>query len=253
MKKSILFYLVILLVLFYVIQDTAFLNFKHYAPSKTIFISTHWKQMGGFEAATPDHMRLGCWSTALAQITRFQQLRPYGHVQYTTSKGYAINEIFDSTHYDFNLLADRIDSTTSPEKKQALAAYNYAAAAIMEKDFGTGSYMHLLASTGQLEAHYRVHSSRYISWQGLVPCTSGKLFDVVQEEISAGRPLLFHFANLNGFGHAVVIDGYQKKNGKQMVHLNQGQGGPQDGWYDFNEDILTAGDRKLRVIYTIQP
>lgn len=242
-----------MLAIFYLVESTSIFNFKHYPPAKTVFTSTHWKQMGGFEAATPDKMRLGCWSTALAQIARFHCLRPYGHVRYTSTKGYIINETFDSSSYDLNQITNQIDSTTPPQQQKALAAYNFAAAVIMEKDFGTDNYMHLLASARQLEEHYRLHSSRYISWHGVAPYTSGKLFRIVQEELLAGRPLLLHFANLAGFGHAVVIDGYKTEGVKQMVHLNQGQGGPQDGWYEFNGDILAPGDRKLRVIYTIRP
>jgi hypothetical protein len=58
---------------------------------------------------------------------------------------------------------------------------------------------------------------------------------------------------LEDFGHSVVIDGYKQTDKQFLVHLNQGQGGPQDGWYDFGQDLLKKGDHKLRVIYTIKP
>jgi len=48
--------------------------------SDSILVKTKWKQMGGFEKYTPDHLRLGCWSTALAQIVYFHKLKPFGTV-----------------------------------------------------------------------------------------------------------------------------------------------------------------------------
>ena len=40
---------------------------------------------------------------------------------------------------------------------------------------------------------------------------------------------------------------------KFMIHTNQGQGGSDDGWYDFHKGILRANDTALRVIYTFKP
>jgi hypothetical protein len=54
--------------------------------------TTRWKQMGGFERCTPDSLRTGCWSTALAQIVYYHKLKPYGHVEYTSRQNYKINE-----------------------------------------------------------------------------------------------------------------------------------------------------------------
>jgi hypothetical protein len=219
----------------------------------SIFLKTHWKQMGGFERATPDHLRLGCWSTALAQIAYYHHLRPFGHVAYISSKGYVINETIDSSKIDMSKLALKIDSTTADANINALAQYNYYAALAVNKDFGTDNYMHKLAPASLLAVHYPINASRYISWKGLFPYSTGKLKAIIRREIGAKRPLFLHFANLKDFGHSVVIDGYKLLDTKFMVHLNQGQGGPQDGWYDFDSDLLKKGDRKLRVIYTIKP
>jgi hypothetical protein len=87
----------------------------------------------------------------------------------------------------------------------------------------------------------------------LLPYTTGKQKAIIQREVYAKRPLFLHFANLKDFGHSVVIDGYKTVGNHFYVHLNQGQGGVQDGWYDFEKDLLKKDDRKLRVLYTIQP
>ncbi len=38
-----------------------------------------------------------------------------------------------------------------------------------------------------------------------------------------------------------------------MIHTNQGQGGPDDGWYNFYKGILRSNDNALRVVYTFKP
>ena len=247
--------LVIIIGGLYIFSGTALTepSFKKYPASDSVLLKTHWQQMGGFERCTPAHMRLGCWSTAYAQIMYYHRLKPFGHVAYTSRHGYRINEVMDSTQINFSKLAPSIDSNTDDSTINALAKYNYYAALAVQKDFGTDSYMHKLASASLLETHFRVKVSRYISWQNSLPNTHAKLEAVIRKEISNKRPLFLHFANLEDFGHSVVIDGYKQIGNQFFVHLNQGQGGSQDGWYDFDQDLLRKEDHKLRVIYTIKP
>lgn len=256
MKKVIPITITIVIVIcsIYVFAGTALTgpSFK-YPAGDSILLKTHWKQMGGFERYTPDGMRLGCWSTAFAQIMYFHQLKPFGHVVYTSRHGYHIDEVIDSTKINLSKLALSINSNTDSATINALAKYNYYAALAVQKDFGTDSYMQKLASSTLLETHFRVNVSRYISWQNVLPYTHSKLKAIIKEEIFNKRPLFLHFANLKDFGHSVVIDGYKQTGKKFLIHLNQGQGGPQDGWYNFDQDLLKNGDHKLRVIYTIKP
>jgi hypothetical protein len=214
---------------------------------------TRWKQMGGFEKYTPDSLRTGCWSTALAQIVYYHKLKPYGHVEYTSRQNYKINENLDSSQINFSLFTPAIETTTSQETINQLAKYNYYAALAVQKDFGTDRYLNKLASASLLEKHYKVKVERYIVWHKLVPNTLGKLEKIIYNEINDKRPVFLHFANLNDFGHSIVVDGYCYKDGNFMIHTNQGQGGPDDGWYDFYKGILRPDDNALRVVYTFKP
>jgi hypothetical protein len=209
--------------------------------------------MGGFEKCTPDSLRTGCWSTALAQIVYYHKLKPYGHVAYTSRQGYKIDEMLDSTQFNFSLFAPAIEKTAAAETISQLAKYSYYAALAVQKDFGTDRYMNKLAPADLLEKHYAVKVERYISWRKTVPATLGKLEKIIYQEINGKRPVFLHFANLKDFGHSVVIDGYCYKDGNFMIHTNQGQGGPDDGWYNFHKGILRPDDNALRVIYTFKP
>ncbi|MBX9783364.1 MAG: C10 family peptidase [Chitinophagaceae bacterium] len=258
MKKSskIILFILAAIVAGYVFICTSFPFF----PDKTkcmkdadCLTKTNWQQMGGFQKCTPDSLRVGCWSTALAQIAYYHQLKPFGHVQYVSGKGYKIDETVDSSFFNFSLFAPTIDSSSTEETIQQLSKYSYYAALAVQKDFGTDNYMNGLAPAGLLEKHYRIKVKRYIAWHKYVPNTLGKLEKIIYNEINNRRPVFLHFANLKDFGHSVVVDGYCYKNGAFMIHTNQGQGGPDDGWYDFYKGIIKADDYKLRVIYTIQP
>ena len=239
---------------YYLIAGTSFpLTSPAKLKSDTILVKTKWKQMGGFEKYTPDHLRLGCWSTALAQIVYFHKLKPFGTVSYTSRNGYNIHESIDSSKIHFESIVNQIDSTTEKEALNATARYNYYAALAVQKDFGTDRYMNKLAYSALLEQHYQVKVNRYISWRRVLPNHIDKLEKIIREELDEVRPVFLHFSDLKGFGHSVVIDGYKTENKTLVVHINQGQGGPQDGWYAFNKSILRPGDDALRVIYTIKP
>jgi hypothetical protein len=218
-----------------------------------VLTQTHWQQMGGFEKFTPDAMRTGCWSTALAQIVYYHKLKPHGKVAYVSRQGFRIAETLDSTQFDFALFSPQIDSTTLPVAADQMAKYNYYAALAVQKDFGTDRYMNKLASAKLLEEHFNMKVERFIAWHQLVPNTLGKLEKIIYQEINAKRPVFLHFANLKDFGHSVVVDGCAYQDGHFMVHTNQGQGGPDDGWYDFYKGIIRPDDNALRVVYTFKP
>jgi len=257
MKRSRLITLIVLvsLTLLYLFISTSLLTVHNRKENvcRGPLLKTDWKQMGGFEKYTPDKLRLGCWSTALAQIMYYHRLKPFGRVEYTSRHGYRIDQNLDSTSFDWKYFADKLDTSTSAKCADEMALYNYYAALAVRKDFGTDSYMQKLASAELLEQHFNVNAQRYISWEGMFPYATGKLEEIICEQLDKKHPVFLHFANLKDFGHSVVIDGYCYQSETFKVHLNQGQGGPGDGWYDFNRGILRTDDTKLRVIYTFEP
>ncbi len=155
--------------------------------------------------------------------------------------------------FNLNLFTQTIDITTSQETINQLAQYNYYAALAVQKDFGTDHYMNKLAFASLLEQHFKVKVERYIAWHKPVPNTLGKLEKKIYSEINDNRPIFLHFANLKNFGHSTIVDGYCYKDGAFMIHTNQGQGGPDNGWYDFYKGILRTNDNVLRVVYTFKP
>ena len=65
---------------------------------------------------------------------------------------------------------------------------------------------------------------------------------------------MFYFDDGNDFGHAVVIDGYLNKNELFLVHINQGMGGRNDGWYNpFDKIFGIRDDLQTRFLVTLKP
>ena len=199
----------------------------------------------------PDNHTAGCHSMAFAQILYFHKIQPKGEVNYTSSKGYNVNENFQNYHPNWELMKitefEDYDSLCISEVQK----YLYYVATTVQKDFGTGSYMKNFHKK-ELIQHYDCEVKEYFRFKGFFT-SNRKIKKILQKEIKAKRPVYFHYTNLNGGGHSVVADGYQIIGGKLFVHFNFGWGGRSNGWYDPLASIANSDDTKLRIITTIEP
>ena len=235
---------------------TAAFDFHQSPGSDQTLLQTDWQQMGGFNDLTPEQERTGCWSTAFAQILFYHKLQPAGKVTYQCSNGRKLLEDLGNYTFDWTKFAPNILQDTPESVRYEMAKYNYFVALAVQKDFGTGSYVqgtYGYFNLAQMRRLYKADFRFYPCLKGKYPYTKGKLASVVEREIAADRPLFFYFMNDGDFGHATVIDGFKRKAGRFMVHLNQGQGGEDTGWYDLQESILREDDWKTRALVTIHP
>ncbi|GJM07960.1 MAG: hypothetical protein DHS20C11_02360 [Lysobacteraceae bacterium] len=217
------------------------------------FLTTNWRQSGGYNKFTPGQNHIGCWGTAFAQIMFHYGIKPSGQVAYETSTGYVVEEDLDAYNFDFSKFTSEINELSDEDTIDQMAMYNYFTAAVVQKDFGTGngSILHKTEVGAYLKKHFGVDANWYVAYDGLYPYTAGKLEWLVERELSAKRPVYFYFTNQRDMGHAVVIDGYRRTEDAFMVHMVQGQGGPDNGWYDFHGPILDPDDGRLRIVYTV--
>jgi hypothetical protein len=147
-----------------------------------------------------------------------------------------------------------------------------ASAAVVRKDFGTGHYRRVLSSVADLETHFAVEAEIYVYLIENPPIPleilkektrSENISNVVDKvqiaallttELSAGRPVYFHFANLKEFGHSTVIDGIRQEGDRYMVHINFGDVvTARNRWYDLFAPIEQPDDVILRAFVTIKP
>ena len=236
------------------------IDVKYINEKVPFLIKTEWDQAGVYAKYTPTKVRVGCWSTAIAQILYYHKLIPKGKVNYKCSEGYLIKEDFDSYKFDLDLFVNKIDDNTPKKSIDQVAMYSYFTAVAIEKDFGTGLYSAIKTGwTGEdfikyIERHYDCKVSSYSFKNNLFIQENEKVKKVVRNEINSGRPLMFFFGNQYDWGHAVVIDGFLEKGDLFLVHINQGLGGSGNGVYNlFSPIIPSYADMYRREILTIKP
>lgn len=235
-------------------------------------LKTHWYQDGPFAQFTPNHERVGCWSTAYAQILFYHRVKPSGRVRYECSSGYKVNVDLDQYQFDWEQFPDEITEKTSKTDVEQLARYSFATAVAVRKDFGTGGYKRLLNSVDDLEAHFPVDARIYVYLVEELPISQAELaiklraekitnlvdrmqiVTLLTNELTAGRPVYFHFGNIVNFGHSTVIDGIRKERERHLIHINYGaREASQNRWYDLFAPISQPDDVTLRAFVTIKP
>jgi len=126
-------------------------------------------------------------------------------------------------------------------------------ALIVEKKWGTGSYM--LSHSGRLDSiqkHYPGVSAK--EWTMGSGHTRDDFANQITSELNKKKPLLMHIANSDhSVFHWVVIDGYKSTGSKGLtVHINYGHGGSsEDAWYDFDMAIGQYDDVGYKQLITI--
>lgn len=244
------------------------------APSETKsdhLLRTHWYQDGEFAQFTPNQERVGCWSTAFAQILYFHRLKPSGQVRYECASG-KVDLDLDKLQFDWAQFPEEISARTTKESVEMAARYSFATAAVVRKDFGTGGYKRLLNAADDLEAHFPVDAEIYVQRTEQLPIGSADLqaklraeritnlidraqvITLLKKELGAKRPVYLHFGNIVNFGHSVVIDGVKTEGERVMTHLNYGAREAEfNKWYDLFAPITQADDLALRAFVTVKP
>jgi hypothetical protein len=235
-------------------------------------LKTHWYQDGAFAQFTPNHERVGCWSTAFAQILFYHRLKPSGRVHYECASGRKVDVDLSQFEFDWAQFPNEISELTSKESAEQSARYSFATAVVVRKDFGTGGYKRLLNVVDDLESHFPVDAEIYVQLSDKLSdkhtelgskLRAEKITNLIErtqvvtlltKELAAGRPVYFHFGNIVNFGHSTVIDGMRNDGTREMVHLNYGAREAElNKWYELFAPISQPDDVILRAFVTVKP
>ncbi len=224
--------------------------------SGTTFLKTTWGGTKLFNKFNPENHSPGCHSTSLAQLAFHHGLKPYGDVEYLSSKGYKIKESFNKKQFDLSLIAKTLLKKPSKIEIKSTAFYVYAISVILRKDFGTGDYMptpdfHKTQVEAHLDCIFIPHIFKPHGSADSFTGTNVRFFRIISGEINAGRPLGMYYTNFKGSGHAVVVDGITTKKGIRYIHANYGWGGKNDGWFPIGKCV--PDDSKLLLLITLKP
>ncbi len=167
----------------------------------------------------------GCVATAMAQVMRKWECPAQGQGSNSyTWDGHTFSADFASTTYDWNNMPYDY-SDYSDEEANAVATLMFHAGVSVNMEYGTGessanSYLigYALATYFGYDKAVRNEFRQYY--------TDEKWEDLVYQELSAGRPVLYSGQAQNG-GHQFICDGYSDG----YFTINWGWGGNGDGRY----------------------
>jgi len=217
-------------------------------------IKTRWHQTGLYALKSPvlrgQHVRVGCWSTAIGQIINFHRLESYGRVRYVCRNGIVIENDLDARVYNWSRMSVCLTNTSPKEEVEEVSTLLYDVATVIQKDFDTDTYV--IGETKmvlELQEHFRCYAEA-VSTDNI----GGRIKDYIAQELDAKRPCMLYMEDIKKTtGHAVVIDGWKRDGNTFLVHLNMGWEGKDDGWYDFDQPINVFNNPSFRLVLSIRP
>lgn len=191
----------------------------------------------------------GCVATAMAQIMHYWRWPDIGWgeneylwTDFQLNPVRTLSEQFDTVHYQWDLMPNVLDSLSSEAEIYAVSRlmYDCGVAVNMHYSFtGSGSFVWnewnpSAPSAGQaLRTYFRYHPTiQYVSRKYY---TDSEWLDLIQNEIDAGRPVLYSAADPTLGPHAHVVDGYDEE---RRLHFNIGWGGLYNGFYAIDSVCL---------------
>lgn len=212
-------------------------------------IQTTWNQFEPYNNLVPsgpygDNAPTGCTATAMAQI-----MKHYNHPEngvgsntYTVTydKIYPITFTanFGNAYYDWdNMLPDYTPGNYTSRQASAVATLMYHAGVAEHTIFnGNQSSADDRHAAQALIRNFRYDPSMLRAEHEFV--NDADWFNILYNEISNGRPVLYSGTTTADEGHSFICDGYQ--NG--LFHFNWGWGGLSDGYFALTgTDALRPG------------
>ncbi len=170
---------------------------------------------------------VGCVATAAAQILRFWKWPQAGTGSYSYFWD-GDNSCNDEGTPGEALSADFSDEYIWDDDPANLAEICYETGVAFRMDYGrcgSGSYTDLAISAFPTYFKYKSNINR----QDRIAYNIDEWFDVIKEEINAGRPMQYRI-NL----HSIVCDGYSENGGLKQYHFNYGWGGSSNAWFTLD-------------------
>lgn len=191
----------------------------------------------------------GCVATAMSQIMYYYQYPTTGSgtdctytvTRSSSSEGKTYSRSFNNTYDWSNMIDDYTSQSTSTQQK-AVAALMFDAGTAVHMQYasdGSGAFTNDAASAFVENFGYDSLSVNYLT---RLYYSDEEWMDIIDNEISNGRPILYSGVDATSGGHAFVFDGID---GKGYVHINWGWDGAANGFYDIADlepdaDILST-------------
>jgi len=211
------------------VKDAALRSFG-LGPVGPLLTST-WDQLEPYNDQCPAYFGercvVGCVATAMAQTMRYWRHPERGtgsHCYLWPLGNETLCAEFSSAVYDWASMPDRATVSSSQQVKDAVSTLCFHCGVSIETGYapvsygGSSAYFEDVGPA--LTSHFGYGYPRYILKEDY-PLSDW--YNLMCAQIDARQPVLYGSKE-----HAIVLDGYDRPN---LVHLNMGWGGVNDGWY----------------------
>ncbi|GAB4277342.1 MAG: hypothetical protein Kow0068_00470 [Marinilabiliales bacterium] len=203
--------------------------------------TTEWEQGCYYNALCPvdssgpcNHVVTGCVATAMSQIMKYWNYPNVGQGSHSYTASYygQLTADFGSTHYNWSLMPDVVDTVN--DAVATLMFHTGVSVNMLYSATSSGSNIYYSASA--LPEYFKY--SNNIEYVNKDNYTDSTWLNLIQNELNNGRPVLY--SGYDTFsGHAWVCDGYDSNN---FLHFNWGWGPGTDGYYEINNSFYSLNN-----------
>ena len=200
--------------------------------------SPYYNQLCPLDSAYNKRPPCGCTATATAQIMKHYNhpATGYGTGSYTHER-YGLQQAdYGATTYDWDNMPLKLNDNSSEAEVLAVAELIYHVGVAVHMDYAIGGSAGKTASYGyggepcsENAFKYNFRYSPYVWTAFGLDYDEDDWHDLMLNEVSNGRPVLYAGYDEVQSGHAFIIDGYNTAS--KAFHLNWGWGGSYDGYF----------------------
>ena len=171
------------------------------------------------------HAEVGCVAVAMAQIMHYWKFPEYGIGSHAyMNSGITLSADFGNTFYDWSLMSDALDNTSSDAEIEAIATILFHCGISVNMRYNTSGSGASSTDVPYALTHYFKFSQDLHLEKPNDDMTGWlkKLKDCLDQE----QPI--YYSGHGSGGHAFVCDGYDDND---LLHFNWGWGGNGDGYF----------------------
>lgn len=223
-------------------------------PEAPVMLSSVWGQSWPYNAHCPEHPNgsnghtlVGCVATAMAQVMYYWQYPDTGVGSESYFWGVDSTVHFDQANYDWALMDDYINSNNRDE----IAEISFHAGVSVKMNFGpSASGSSIDKAADALKDHFQyLPTLDFLSRDNY---SYGEWKNIMQNEMLAGRPVIYAGYDNSAGGHAFILDGFRDS---AYFHINWGWNGGANGYFHLNNMGSSGGnfDINQRAVVGIMP
>ncbi len=225
-------------------------------------LKTAWGQDAPYNALCPEktnskgelqHCRVGCVACAMGQVMNYHQYPEVGIGTGTNMFNTSLTANYGETHYDWLNMRNSYIGNYTDEEATAVATLMYHCGVAVNMIYGLESSATFTAFANNMTTALTNCFGYDSGVRSVYRSNYGKdeWLQMIREELSAGRPIIYSGTSPSMGGHTWVVDGYDEEG---RIHMNWGWLGYANNYYDI--DLTTAGvdfSQKQSMVIGIRP